>query len=351
MKTFNIQYVLIYSLIFIISVVWTTTSNAFVPRVFQPCIHALTKRLYSPIETEQQMRDKGYKHEYIVGLDHTRENLQLADRLRTGSINPRTSHIEEFAALIDVHINYIEEGIRLHLKEHLDTASRLQQLELLKSEAQERLMSKQVTYRWSFFLNLRLAIVASPWNAYMKEYFNAEELTEELMTNNGIEDFWREKHPKHFQTMDQFPERVLIPTIQDLGKISINSTYGTGVHLIGLSNRFQIADGQRMSPFLFFDHDMEHALSKDIDQSQMARRVMQQIANLTGRQRETVESLFFKLTHVYAQELNGEPLSDNIEHINSFPLNEPEGKRILIRILQTSSSSWTYNLARFLPWF
>ena len=292
MKTFNIKYPLMFLLIVGVSVVWTTTSNTFVPRVFQTCIHALTKQLYSPIETEQQMRDEGYNHEYIVGLDHARDNLQLAHRLRTGSINPRTSHVEEFAALIDIHINYIEEGIRLHmskggyrfdlkdinrihLKERLDTASRLQQLELLKSEAQERLMSKQVTYRWWFFFNLRLAIVVTPWSPYMKAHFNAEELTEELMTNNGIEDFWTEKHSDYFSMMDQFPERVLIPTIQGLGKISINNTYGTGVHLIGLSNRFQTADGKWLSPFLFFDHDMEHALSTDIDQSQMAMRVMQ----------------------------------------------------------------------------
>ena len=63
-----------------------------------------------------------------------------------------------------------------------------------------------------------------------------------------------------------------------------------------------------------------------------------------------MESLFFELTHEDGKELN-EPLSDNIKHINSLFINEPEGKRILIRILQISSSSWTYNLARLLPWF
>ena len=353
MKTFYIQYVLSFTVVVVISMTWTTTSHALVSKIFQSCINALTHQPL--IETEQQMRDKGYNNDYIVGLDHARENVQLAEKLRSDSIDPKIDHIKEFSDLIDVHINYIEEGFRTHMHrighrletiEYLDDKdSRLQQLELLKLEAQQRLMSKQVTYNWWFFFNVRLAIVITPWDEYMEAHFNTEELTEELMTHDGIEEFWKKNHSEYFSMMDQFPERILIPTIQDLGKIAINNTYGTGVHLIGVSNRFQTVHENSMSPFLFLDHDLEHAISRDIDRSRMARRVMWQIANLTGRQREIVEYLFFELSHEYGKELNK---PDGIESVQHILINEPEGKRILIKIIRRSSSRM-YHLVRFLP--
>ena len=333
MKTFNIKYLLTCSLIFGVSILYSTTSFSFKYKVLQPCIHALTKRLYSPIETEQQMRDTGYSDKYIAGLDHTKENLELADRLRTGSIN---SHVEEFATLIDVHTNYIEEGIRLHLKDDLDIDSRLQQLELLKSEAKKHLMLKQVTYRWWFFFHLRLVIIVTPWNSYMKKHFYTEELPVELMTDNGIESFWRKTRPDYFLLINSFPEKIIIPTIQYLGIIPINSTYGTGVHLIGLSNQFQTADNQWMSPFAFFRHDLQHAVLISVDQSPIAKRVMRQIRNLQKPQRERIEYLFFEFTHESTYTLN-EPLSFKIERINRLSRHKPEDRDTFIRILKRSS--------------
>ncbi len=347
MKKFNIKQLLIYSLIFGISITWPTTSSSFKFRVFQSCADVLLGELPQPlIETEQQMRDEGYEDRYIVGLDHARDNLQLAEKLRSNSVDPKTTHIQEFADLIEKYTDFIEEGI--HLQKYGDEDFRLQQLELLKSEAQARKNSKTVTLRWWFFFNLRLSIVASPWREHMKGYFNSEEPLEEVMIHEGIESFWAQKEPNFFLMMDRFPERIMIPTIQDLGKISINSTYGTGVHLIGLSDRFQTADGVWMSPFLFFKHDLVHALIRNVDQLLRTKRVMQKIANLQGQLRQNVENLFFELTHEQGYGLD-RSLSFNIGRINHMRINEPEGKRIFIKILK--DATWGYRLSNFFPWF
>ena len=341
------KHLLIGFLIFGALTAWTITVEA---RLLKYCARVLTKPELFPIKTEQKLRDEGYEEEEIAGLDHARSNLELAHRLRTDSIDPTATHIEEFADLIDTHIAFIERGI--HSQSYSDPrftegkALRLEQLEHLKSEAQLRKDLGQVTYQWYFFFNLRLAMLATMWIGssfditerfpFFKGIYSLE-----LMTNDGVKKFWNRRGPSYL--LNDFPKRILIPTIQDLSKMVINETYGTGVHLIGLVNdRFR-----SMSPIDFFLHDIYHATQRKIDKSQMAKRVMLKKANLPRHQRVPVEWIFFDLTHEAGRTVYVSLTSSYTEK-RYIPDGAEEGWPILIQILK--DSYWESRLSYIFPW-
>ena len=247
------------------------------------CVDALIKKFPgepSLIENEQQLRGQGYTNTYIAGFDYVRENLKLAEKLRADKINPFTSHIQEFANLIDPHTEFIEEGVKY--QGFSDKEMRLSLLEALKHEAQEHQDSQKVTYRYWFNLNFRLSILATPTDR--PPYHFKDININDLMTNTSIEetnDFFlrglkRKNHEsiieaindfliavtyetaiertrrldweKNWYLINSFPKRIIIPTIQPLGIISINNTHGTGVHLIGLNKAQASADRRTMYP-------------------------------------------------------------------------------------------------------
>ena len=265
-----------------------------------------------PIETEQQLRDQGYSDRYIAGFDHVRENLLLAERLRRNKIKPFTSHVKEFADLIVPHIEFIEEGIKL--QKAADKQKRLNLLAALKSEAQRRQSSEQVTYSYWAHLNLILSILATPEEHIILPEDSHDINIESLIANKTIEDMYRFIKDNNsiqmfrihlsetLEVFNAFPKKIMLPTIHPLGITSLNNTHGTGVHLIGLNNKFVPADDQDMSPYRFFIHDIQHALQQvplsNIDLL-LARYVLRQIANFPKPQREALEYIFFDETHEY----------------------------------------------------
>ena len=74
------------------------------------CVNVLQENKYFA-ETEAQM--KGYGKSDVAGLDHVMENLRLVQSLRTRPIDPYTTHIPEFADLIDEHIGFVRKGIMI----------------------------------------------------------------------------------------------------------------------------------------------------------------------------------------------------------------------------------------------
>ena len=268
------------------------------------CTHALQNNY--PLESEQTM--KRYSKSYIEGLDNTNVNLKLAQLLRTQSINPHTTHIQEFSDLIDRHIAFVEQGI--NSQEANDKTHRLKLLEKFKSEAQFRKTSKEVTYRWWVNFNFRLSILATSRENLNFGYFG------KWTTNEALEELYvilKKKKRKNIllektgntgeiilelvNLLNSFPKAVLIPTKHSLGIIPINKTYGTGVHLIGLNNKPTRADGILMQPNEFFLHDIEHTLYRDIDNSQFLTHLKRKLRNLKKPQREAVEYIYFELTH------------------------------------------------------
>lgn len=316
----KIRMLLNVLLIFGVLTIWTATGES---RILKYCASVFTTP--EPIfKTEQELRDEGYREKYIEGLDHARSNLQIAYELRTGSINSTTSHIEEFADLIDPHIAFIESGIHQNdYSEDFNRALRLEQLDFLKSEAQEQKNLEQVTYEYFFFFNSRLAWVVDP--------------ASEVSDISIIRQRRRYITPKT-PIIGEFPERILIPTIQDLGYMAINETHGTGVHLIGLTNSLE--------PVLFWLHDLGHALQRRIDRSQMARIFMQKRARLPRHQREPVEWIFFNLTHEQSHTVF--ELYYHIESQVIKDISTEEDRRLFKKLLR--ESFWESGLSYIFPW-
>ena len=263
------------------------------------------------IEDEQIFRDEGYKDSYIRGLDHTRTNLQLAQSLRKRSIDPYVTHIPEFADLIDEHIDFIKESIES--QDFLEKNDRLEQLELLRVEAQYLKDIGRVTYYWWFNFNLRLSVLATSVNNFdgykhisrrdIATHSELERLYKKLSLLNykkykrsDLHHYYRPIY-NMIALLNQFPNQIMIPTIHKLGLISINRTYGTGVHLIGLNNNSIEADNDTMNSYKFFMHDIAHALNRGIDHSQFFIHFQKRLESLSRIQREAVEYVYFELTH------------------------------------------------------
>ena len=135
----------------------TSIVRDIIGSIHQLCEGALNVNRPLLIENEQQLRDQGYGKEYIAGLDHVRETLQLVERLRADKIDFSTYHIQEFAGLIGPRIDFVEKGIRS--QESDDKEMRLNLLESLRSEVQNRPL---ITYQDWFNLNFLLSILATP---------------------------------------------------------------------------------------------------------------------------------------------------------------------------------------------
>ena len=335
-KILKLRYsLLICLLIFKVSIAQArdlSTFSSIIKFKYQSCMQALRKSQHInelPFEGEQQLRDQEYTNAYIAGFDHVRENLQLAERLRRDRINPFTSHIQEFADLIDTHIEFIKEGIQSQDSD--DKEMRLNLLESLKSEARKRQNLEEVTYRWWFNFNFLLSILATP---QLLSHFYLEAIDiNDLITNSSIEktnsfflrglkkrsediieainDFFigatyetntEEKRrftwERNWYLINAFPKRVLIPTIQPLGIISINETHGTRVHFIGLNKEFKTADRRVMYSDDFFQHDISHVDNiKNINNLQLTKYIRDKITSLPRLQREVLEYVFYDITY------------------------------------------------------
>ena len=96
---------------------------------------------------------------------------------------------------------------------------RLSQLEHLRSEAQSRQQTKQVTYLWLMHFTVQLAVLATP-----------------IENRIGLEktEAYGDWHSYLFKSVNKFPDVIILPTINDLGISTINRGDGTNVHFIGL---------------------------------------------------------------------------------------------------------------------
>lgn len=219
------------------------------------------------IETEKGMREQGYSEVYIAGLDVVKRNLRLAKALRHVIIHPWTDHIPAFVPMIDEHIHFIEEGIRLY--QSSDREHRLNQLQVFKAEAEMVKDLERVTYRWYLNFNYRLSILATPQEH--RRWFIKDE---DWITNEALEAFFnntpRDKlkgslHLGHL--LDLFPDLIVLPTSSDLGVISLNRTVQTGISLLGLVNQPVFVEGRLVYPQTFWEHDVDHTkyMNQDLD--------------------------------------------------------------------------------------
>ena len=274
------------------------------------------------IENQTDMEREGYKPEYIAALDQVSIFLRLAYHLRQHfrdpKIDPEKVHIPELVQFIDPHIDFMEEGIRN--QDSSDKDFRLSQLELLRSEAHSRIETEQVTYRWYLILNLHLALLAHPRETpytFLKlkiddlsgtPFLDLVEIESSMDYNERLRIITKlfSKFIDHYP----FPEVIMMPTIENLGNIGIiseNRTYGTEVHLIGLSNKFMDAHSRKMSPLEYFAHEIEHIYNTQFQINHNRKMYfftnlfinlfLDKLQTLPKPQRERIELVLYELAH------------------------------------------------------
>ena len=199
---------------------------------------SLTSRLaavgpvkYPPFNKEAQMLKKGIKKEMSQGLDEAYKMNHFADYLRKSNVNPHKTHIEDFSDQIPEHIRFIREGI----KGHKDAAERIKLLDKLSSEASKKQKEKGVTYAWWL-----------QWNHQLTSLLDETPLISDSFNNKLVE---------------AFPDFVLLPNMEDLGVMAINKSVSENVFPVGIVNKITSADGNQLSPGVFFRHDENHARS------------------------------------------------------------------------------------------
>ncbi len=233
--------------------------------------------------SEKALRALGFRESYIRGLDQVEGHLRLAQKLRSGDVDPWKGHIKEFAELVKPHLDYVEKGIRD--QNSLDKQERLAILEDFRREALAWVQNRTVTYRKFVNLNYRLSILATLLEQRGSDYlldntsgFRARlYLSGDWMTNDRLEAFYlMEKEKKKVRTprkfifenyedfeaygkLDQFPEVIIMPQMDGLwGKMPITRLVGQRVYLHALVNNAFQADGKLRPPEWIFWHDGAH---------------------------------------------------------------------------------------------
>ncbi len=292
-------------------------------------------------EDEKSMRGKRYSRFYIAGLDHVSESLNLAQSLysraiSSRSMNPYTTHIPEFAALIDSHIAFIE--VSIGTQRSSSKADRLRLLSLLKEEANKRRYLKIVTYFWWFNFNLRLAILVTPSEERDRGHIFFSESIGRLIANDQLEALYLEamyKYSSHVESdkndslytlpelmesickiFDEFPKRILIPTISKLGIISLSKTDGTKVQLIRLRDKPINVNGILMYPDELFIDDIKFDSSNKETGSTVHvfdSYFKKKLGTLKKPDRQAAEYIYFKLTREHFNFVTIINLKDTIE--------------------------------------
>ena len=146
---------------------------------------------------------------------------------------------------------------------------------------------------------------------------------------------------KFVNLLHDFPRRIMIPTIYDLGIMSINRTYGTGVHLIGLNKKSYGGYFSGDYNYTFFLGNINDIIMMDIDNSQMVTHFQSMLAGLTPLQREKVEIAYFGATRLSERSLEDFPIDFSLVE---FEILEGDGYEVNEQMLDEGESIFIYLL-------
>ena len=274
------------------------------------------EQLTTSLNDLQGQHNGSHSDSYVEGLDHVDEMLKLGESLILRNIDPYETHIPEFADLINTHIDDIKKGIES--QESYQTKTRmLRVLASFEREAQWRKKEGKVTYQWWLNFHLRLSVLITPREHRDENSFLGFEDIWKLLLNQQMDIAYLEalyRYPEQsnesndsdtlFNSMDdlvlsinRFPRRIMIPTIHNLGIISMNRVARGGLHLVRLNNGPIVdIEGRLMYPDDLFISDIYYHGSDRVrdNESKVFRDHFQQKLNaLTENEREAVEYIYF----------------------------------------------------------
>ena len=216
---------------------------------------------------EEEMTNPGLEElgdAYTAGLDTARGMFERAESLREGDPDGR-SPVQVFDGLIERHFDAIDTGIRSqgYWSRLLDGdyGRRRRILEAFRQEALELRDRGEMTYRRWNNLHYRLVLLATPShqrtsNQILDDLYR----TEDWLSDEGMETaYGRNAEGVSLGTfLDLFPEVVVQPTIKPTGIMAISRSFTTGAHPFGVTGKSVGADGQKMTPDHYTEHDFDH---------------------------------------------------------------------------------------------
>lgn len=251
--------------------------------------------------------------------------VALGQSLRAQGINPRATHVPEFAQLIPRHLAYARGAIVAQNEDR----DRLALLEDFEREAMDRSQRGHVTYEWWNDFNFRLTMLMTPASKRTavaggaNDKFTAELLrTGAWQTNAGFREV-AARQPKEFfgdyashSVAKSFPGRVVIPLLEgEIPSEDMNAMFGTNIDVLGIIDRMMRVDGREMWPDHFYRHDHVHASNEEfaemryeLDPGELAllrRNYLAYRGTLSGDRSKAFEFGYHMATH----EL---PLADEI---------------------------------------
>ena len=240
---------------------------------------------------EAELKAKGWRDVFTIGLDHINELQSLGQKLRKADIHPYQTHIVDFANQAQTHIEYIKKGIK---EQNEEVEERLHLLKQISEEVQTKIREKKISYAYWLYLNYRLSILATlsterdiisqrsrNWWTTEKKFIkflkkklpapvpfpknNVDDETSVRDYLQGFADFMRDSlNQGLFEQIDGvirlFPSRIVIPTLHPVGVKGINRSFSDGIFPAMLANGKRRYDSENMAPVRLFTHDVEHAL-------------------------------------------------------------------------------------------
>ena len=213
---------------------------------------------------ENVLKNLGFKESYTLGFDRAKEHLRLAEKLRSLPIDPWKTHIEEFADLVEPHLNHVERGIRS--QDAPDKLERLVLLENFRAEARQWIERRELTYRRWVNLNFRLSILATPKDKRMQGIFMIElHASEDWYTDVRLESFYRKMRESRkgliglVEKLDLFPKVIIVPQKNGiLGTMALTRMTARRVYLHSLENKTIKIHNELHYPDGVFWHDSIH---------------------------------------------------------------------------------------------
>ena len=203
---------------------------------------------------EETLRAKGIRADYAFGVNSANYMLKLGKKLREHNIDPASTHIEDFALALPLHIEFARQSLQA---QNVELSERLQILNNFKKEAETRIKNQAVTYQWWLVWNFRLTVLLTPNKQRGQLHKDNKWL---LSTEFDISKFMNFRSEfLVIKLISQFPEKVTLPTVANLGIIAMNRVFDVdNIFPLGIVETTQKIDGRWMSPAEFFYHDIAH---------------------------------------------------------------------------------------------
>ena len=220
-----------------------------------------------------RLKREGFREGHIAGLGTLDGMFRAAEFLRSPGVDPNGTHVEYFSSLIDRHLAVVESGIRSQMGRHnwrllwdRDMWERLELLEAFKDEARRRRREERVDYSYWSRLHFRLSVLATPGSK--RGSLGGESLRKLYRTGDWYSDERLEAAYRQIgdsfllgDYLDMFPEVLLMPTVERMGIMSFTRAFTTGVHPVGVVGTAVHADGTKVYPDYFFEHDLIHLIN------------------------------------------------------------------------------------------